>query len=97
MEHTRVSFVLGQHQEAASVLYCERGDPTLLVTDLTPFHPQSHLWPDQPGDAAALDGERDRAIRHHAAVGLGDVAHLDDRRRAHLRKTTGDAGLSASP
>ena len=50
MEHTRVSFVLGHHQEQASVVCCQRGDTTLLVTDLTPFHPQSHLWPDQPGD-----------------------------------------------
>ena len=50
MEHTRASFVLGHHQEQASVVCCQRGDTTLLVTDLTPFHPQSHLWPDQPGD-----------------------------------------------
>ncbi|MGL4249942.1 MAG: hypothetical protein ACRCR1_04675 [Aeromonas sp.] len=50
MEHTRVSFVLGHHQEQACVVCCQPGDITLLVTDLTPFHPQSHLWPDQPGD-----------------------------------------------
>lgn len=50
MEHTRVSFVLGHHKEQTSVVCCQRGDTTLLVTDLTPFHPQSHLWPDQPGD-----------------------------------------------
>ncbi|WP_421208956.1 hypothetical protein [Aeromonas sp. 602396] len=50
MEHTRVSFVLSHHQEQASVVCCQRGETTLLVTDLTPFHPQSHLWPDQPGD-----------------------------------------------
>lgn len=50
MEHTRTSFVLGHHQEQASVVCCQRGDTTLLVTNLTPFHPQSHLWPDQPGD-----------------------------------------------
>ncbi|MBL0667918.1 hypothetical protein JD488_14600 [Aeromonas jandaei] len=50
MEHTRVSFVLGHHQEQASVVCCQRGETSLLVTDLTPFHPQSHLWPDQPGD-----------------------------------------------
>ena len=54
MEHTRVSFVLGHHQEQASVVYCEQGQPSLLVTDLTPFHPQSHLWPDQPGDVGTV-------------------------------------------
>ncbi|MGL5292542.1 MAG: hypothetical protein ACRC9V_01895 [Aeromonas sp.] len=59
MKHTRVSFVLGHHHERACVRYCQYGDATgstagnttLLVTDLTPFHPQSHLWPDQPGDS----------------------------------------------
>lgn len=50
MEHTRASFVLGHHQEQTSVVCCQPGETTLLVTDLTPFHPQSHLWPDQPGD-----------------------------------------------
>ncbi len=50
MEHTRASFVLGRHQAQASVVCCQPGETTLLVTDLTPFHPQSHLWPDQPGD-----------------------------------------------
>ncbi|MGU5660992.1 hypothetical protein [Aeromonas sanarellii] len=69
MEHTRVSFVLGQHQEAASVLYCERGDPTLLVTDLTPFHPQSHLWPDQPGDVGWVRWEGGEAVVGPCAMG----------------------------
>lgn len=50
MEHSRASFVLGHHHEQARVVHCQAGEPTLLVTDLTPFHPQSHLWPDQPGD-----------------------------------------------
>ncbi|MBE8736278.1 hypothetical protein [Aeromonas veronii] len=57
MEHTRVSFVLGHHQEQASVVCCQRGETTLLVTDLTPFHPQSHLWPDQPGDVGHASWE----------------------------------------
>ncbi|GJA54895.1 hypothetical protein KAM348_23180 [Aeromonas caviae] len=70
MEHTRVSFVLGQHQEAASVLYCERGDPTLLVTDLTPFHPQSHLWPDQPGDVGWVRWEGGEAVVGPCAMGV---------------------------
>ncbi|MBO0398650.1 hypothetical protein J1F21_10070 [Aeromonas veronii] len=65
MEHTRVSFVLGHHQEQASVVCCQRGDTTLLVTDLTPFHPQSHLWPDQPGDVGHAHWEGGEA-----AIGL---------------------------
>ena len=54
MEHTRASFVLGHHHEPASVVFCQSGDTSLLVTDLTPFHPQSHLWPDQPGDVGTV-------------------------------------------
>lgn len=57
MEHTRASFVLDHHQEQASVVCCQRGDTTFLVTDLTPFHPQSHLWPDQPGDIGQVRWE----------------------------------------
>lgn len=62
MEHTRASFVLGHHQEQASVVCCKQGDPTLLVTDLTPFHPQSHLWPDQPGDVGTVRWEGEAAV-----------------------------------
>jgi alanyl-tRNA synthetase len=54
MQHTRASFVLDHHHELAQVVYCQVGEPTLLVTDLTPFHPQSHLWPDQPGDVGTV-------------------------------------------
>ncbi len=57
MPHTRASFVLGHHQEQASVICCQSGDTSLLVTDLTPFHPQSHLWPDQPGDVGTVHWE----------------------------------------
>ena len=57
MPHTRASFVLGHYQEQASVTCCQSGDTSLLVTDLTPFHPQSHLWPDQPGDVGTVHWE----------------------------------------
>ncbi|MGY4025531.1 hypothetical protein ACW5WQ_06160 [Aeromonas rivuli] len=57
MHHTRASFVLGHHNELAKVIHCQVGEPTLLVTDLSPFHPQSHLWPDQPGDMGRVRWE----------------------------------------
>lgn len=57
MEHSRASFVLGHHIEQARVVHCQAGETTLLVTDLTPFHPQSHLWPDQPGDIGLASWE----------------------------------------
>lgn len=57
MEHSRASFVLGHHFEQARIVHCQAGEPTLLVTELTPFHPQSHLWPDQPGDVGTVSWE----------------------------------------
>lgn len=55
MEHTRVSFISGSLEEQSEVLLCHATpDQTLLVTALTPFHPQSHLWPDQPGDSGGV-------------------------------------------
>ncbi len=69
MEHTRASFVLGHHQEQASVVCCQRGDTTLLVTDLTPFHPQSHLWPDQPGDVGHVRWEGGEAAIRPCRMG----------------------------
>lgn len=62
MEHTRASFVLGHHHERAKVVYCQAGEPTLLVTEITPFHPQSHLWPDQPGDTGTVGWDGGEAV-----------------------------------
>lgn len=61
MEHTRTSFMLDHLCEQAKVLYCQNGETSLLVTDLTPFHPQSHLWPDQPGDVGTAHWEGGKA------------------------------------
>lgn len=57
MEHTRASFVLGHHQEQASVVCCQRGDTTLLVTDLTPFIPRATSGPISRGTWAMLAGK----------------------------------------
>ena len=70
MPHTRASFVLGHHQEQASVICCQSGDTSLLVTDLTPFNPQSHLWPDQPGDVGTVHWEGgDTTVGHDSVIG----------------------------
>lgn len=35
----------------AKVLHIESDeDKTYLITDVTPFHPVSHIWPDHPAD-----------------------------------------------
>ena len=80
MEHSRASFVLGHHQEQARVVYCQVGEPTLLVTDLSPFHPQSHLWPDQPGDVGRVcweGGEAGVGLCRMGAIGPDGELFVD--------------------
>lgn len=48
---TLVSFTQGIYQQTAKVQHCEsHGQYSLLLTDITPFHPVSHIWPDHPAD-----------------------------------------------
>ena len=45
----------------AKALYVENDDSkTYLITDMTPFHPVSHIWPDHPADRGfvSLNGEQ---------------------------------------
>ncbi|MCC5517942.1 alanyl-tRNA editing protein [Vibrio splendidus] len=45
----------------AKALYVENDDSkTYLITDVTPFHPVSHIWPDHPADRGfvSLNGEQ---------------------------------------
>lgn len=80
MKHSRASFVLGHHTEQARVVRCQSGEPTLLVTDLTPFHPQSHLWPDQPGDVGIVcwdGGEAEVGPCRMGAIGPDGVLFVD--------------------
>ncbi len=90
MSHTRASFVLGHHQEQASVISCQSGDTSLLVTDLTPFHPQSHLWPDQPGDVGTVCWEGGEAAvgpcRMGAISRMGSCSSTRPSRSSEARK-----------
>ncbi|MEZ9491171.1 alanyl-tRNA editing protein [Vibrio splendidus] len=48
-------------QIKAKALYVENDDSkTYLITDVTPFHPVSHIWPDHPADRGfvSLNGEQ---------------------------------------
>ena len=52
---TIVTFAGGSLAETARVLLvAESEGHALVVTDRTPFHPQSLTWPDQPGDRGSL-------------------------------------------
>lgn len=48
---TTVTFAKGSLNEPAQIVFfvVQDGQP-IIVTDRTPFHPQSATWPDQPGD-----------------------------------------------
>lgn len=52
---TIVTFAAGRLSERARIVLAEVHDGQCLVlTDRTPFHPQSLTWPDQPGDRGTL-------------------------------------------
>ena len=40
--------------EAQIQLIQTMGDVTYVITDVTPFHPVSHIWPDHPADKGTL-------------------------------------------
>ena len=43
-------------QLEAKVLYVESDESkTYLITDVTPFHPVSHIWPDHPADKGTVN------------------------------------------
>lgn len=63
---TIVTFAGGSLTEQARVVYAAPlNDHFIIVTDRTPFHPQSLSWPDQPGDRGDLvlsDGRRAQVL-----------------------------------
>lgn len=59
MQPTRITFPDGSLSGTGEVQLVDRAS-ALVITDVTPFHPVDHTWPDQPGDSGALllEGER---------------------------------------
>ncbi|MEJ1088816.1 hypothetical protein WDU99_10845 [Microbacterium sp. Mu-80] len=53
MQSTRVTFPDGSTTGEGEVLLVDR-DASVVVVDVTPFHPEDHTWPDQPGDVGSL-------------------------------------------
>ena len=75
---TIVTFAGGSLAETARVLLvAEASGQVLVVTDRTPFHPQSLTWPDQPGDRGSL------------ALADGGLVTVRDSREAVLNVATG--------
>ena len=83
---TRVSFAGGSLRETARVVFSGlAGDEHLVVTDRSPFHPQSLTWPDQPGDrgwmtladgqkVAVLDSREGLLNLQTGILAIGDTA-----------------------
>lgn len=62
---TIVTFPSGGVTGDGVVTRVERdGDDTVVVVDVTPFHPVDHTWPDQPGDTGSIvaGGESVRVV-----------------------------------
>lgn len=83
---TTVSFAGRSVRETAEVLFAgEVEGAWLVITDRTPFHPQSLSWPDQPGDrgwliltgserAAVLDSREGLLNRVTGVLATGNAA-----------------------
>lgn len=57
MEPTVVTFPSGATEATGTVLLSQEWhDRHGIVTDVTPFHPVDHIWPDQPADRGTLAG-----------------------------------------
>lgn len=58
MQSTRVTFPAGAVTGSATVVLAEAlpDGRVGVVTDVTPFHPVDHAWPDQPADVGTLAG-----------------------------------------
>ncbi|CDT83046.1 Putative metal-dependent hydrolase [Vibrio coralliirubri] len=67
----------------AKVLYVESDDSkTYLITDVTPFHPVSHIWPDHPAD--------------QGFVSVGDVQYpVEDCLVGAIEQSTGKLHIAA--
>ena len=53
MQSSHVTFPDGSTTGEGEVLLVDR-DASVVVVDVTPFHPVDHTWPDQPGDSGGL-------------------------------------------
>ncbi|MDF2155559.1 alanyl-tRNA editing protein [Vibrio sp. CAU 1672] len=52
---TRISFCHQTWQSQVNIQYVENHEQsTYVITDATPFHPVSHIWPDHPADTGVL-------------------------------------------
>jgi alanyl-tRNA synthetase len=71
---TKVLFTQGITQTVTPVLLVEQtNNCTYVVTETTPFHPVSHIWPDHPADKGFLVFEGNQYAVTNCVTGAFDV------------------------
>ncbi|WP_070962545.1 metal-dependent hydrolase [Vibrio sonorensis] len=72
---TRVRFCHQTWQLSSAVqLVHSEGDVTYLVTQSTPFHPVSHIWPDHPADRGIVEFNKQTFTVDDCLVGAIEVS-----------------------
>lgn len=76
VQPTFVSFPRGALSGEGEVVLVDR-EGGVVVTDVTPFHPVDHTWPDQPGDSGTMTvGEDQLFVTEAVMAALSDVGAL---------------------
>lgn len=71
IEETIVTFPGGSSEEEARIVAppLPFSGKSVIVTDVSPFHPVDHLWPDQPADTGHAEIGSERYRISHSLVG----------------------------
>ncbi|QFI37454.1 alanyl-tRNA editing protein [Moritella marina ATCC 15381] len=93
VQPTKVLFTQGITQSIAQVSWIEQTDSSLyIVTDTTPFHPVSHIWPDHPADKGCLVFEGHQYAVIDCVTGAFDIENNKLHKGADIPVKRGEAG-----
>lgn len=90
---TKVLFTQGITQSLTTVSWVEQNGGSLyVITDKTPFHPVSHIWPDHPADKGFLLFEGKKYAVINCVTGAFDVENNRLYTGADIPVKRGEAG-----
>ncbi|WP_392339266.1 alanyl-tRNA editing protein [Moritella marina] len=93
VQPTKVLFTQGITQSIAQVSWVEQTDSSLyIVTDTTPFHPVSHIWPDHPADKGCLVFEGHQYTVIDCVTGAFDIENNKLYKGADIPVKRGEVG-----
>ncbi|MEG9883082.1 MAG: hypothetical protein V6Z86_00395 [Hyphomicrobiales bacterium] len=71
IEETIVTFPGGSSEEVARIVAppLSFAGKSVIVTDISPFHPLDHIWPDQPADTGHIEIKGQHYRIYHSLVG----------------------------